>query len=509
MEQQFNKGGIETSYKMTKKPTKGGVVQSHTGRSVNLMKNRRNRTRHLVLLFLIAFIMLSPQVRENLFEKWAPGIQEYWLGTFADSHLYPNEATFTIARSIAVQNSNSNGWVNEDIVIPSDVESLHNSANDFLFTDGEMPSPTDNIQKVDSVNVHFSDGTMCGNSPCNHETFSIPIDGTRLSYENRINSTKGHSIWWPGYGGDNHSCQVGNCVKMMFDLQPGEAVVYVFEVTITSTSYSWWDASRVDSRVAGTDEGINVDNSGTFSDVENRGDGQKFRDFTNPKWYDRGIRYDKGTGLNVDNGYAMNSQEAIVIETAEQISSSLPEGLRDNAYAFSRAAFDYLHKNVEYDKFAPVIARSGPQCLADDLGDCDEQTNAFLSLLRVKGLPGWYVFGALADSEYKNWEGHAWGYILLPMSDSWCNDRNIKLDSCYVEASVDVVNNKWLLHTPNAYISWIEEPDATGTLLNNYYSPATVSSSQVLRIQPVYTTFGEVDTNGGLFQVKILEENLR
>jgi hypothetical protein len=95
------------------------------------------------------------------------------------------------------------------------------------------------------------------------------------------------------------------------------------------------------------------------------------------------------------------------------------------------------------------------------------------------------------------------------MSDSWCNDRNIKLDSCYVEASVDVVNNKWLLHTPNAYISWIEEPDATGTLLNSYYSPATVSSSQVLRIQPVYTTFGEVDTNGGLFQVKILEENLR
>ena len=69
------------------------------------------------------------------------------------------------------------------------------------------------------------------------------------------------------------------------------------------------------------------------------------------------------------------------------------------------------------------------------------------SILRTKMIPGWYVFGALTDSTYTYWEAHAWGYILLPMSDEWCAERNIVLDDCFVEGSVDVVNNKWLLHT--------------------------------------------------------------
>ena len=92
-------------------------------------------------------------------------------------------------------------------------------------------------------------------------------------------------------------------------------------------------------------------------------------------------------------------------------------------------------------------------------------------------IPGWYVFGALTDSTYTYWEAHAWGYILLPMSDEWCAERNIVLDDCFVEGSVDVVNNKWLLHTPTAYIDWIEEADATGNLINNYYKPGSYSNS--------------------------------
>ena len=65
--------------------------------------------------------------------------------------------------------------------------------------------------------------------------------------------------------------------------------------------------------------------------------------------------------------------------TADTIASSLPEGSSDNAYAFSRAAFDYLHAYVSYDREAPSPARSGPACLAAGTGDCDEQTNAFFS----------------------------------------------------------------------------------------------------------------------------------
>ena len=63
------------------------------------------------------------------------------------------------------------------------------------------------------------------------------------------------------------------------------------------------------------------------------------------------------------------------------------------------------------------------------------------------------------------------------MSDEWCQDRNIALDTCFVEGSVDVVNNKWLLHTPTAYIDWIEEADSTGNLINNYYKPGSYSNN--------------------------------
>ena len=37
--------------------------------------------------------------------------------------------------------------------------------------------------------------------------------------------------------------------------------------------------------------------------------------------------------------------------------------------------------------------------------DCDEQSNAFMSIMRVKGIPTWYVFGALTDPQFNEWEG--------------------------------------------------------------------------------------------------------
>ena len=166
-----------------------------------------------------------------------------------------------------------------------------------------------------------------------------------------------------------------------------------------------------------------------------------------------------------------------------------------------------MHANVRYDTEADAIARSGPTCLADGLGDCDEQTNAYLSILRAKGIPGWYVFGALTDSTYSQWEAHAWGMILLPMSDEWCDEQGIQLDSCFIEAAVDVVNNKWLLHTPTAYIDWIELYDTSGEKVNSYYRPV-LSTPGINRVKTLQT-YGEVDQSGGLYKVKLYPESLR
>ena len=501
MEQQFHKGSLDTTYKMTRNPTAGGVVQSHTGRTVNLMKNRRNKSRHLVLLVLVAFFMLAPQVQENVFEKWAPGLREYVMLLPAPYHIYPNEATFTVAKTVVFTNNQFDGWAFEDVLIPLDIHSLTGESSDYQYTNGEPARSTTALQEVLGLTLLFQSGSQSVD-----DFVAIPTNGSTVSYENRITTSNGHSVWWPEVDStDNRSCPIALCVKMELALAPNEIASFSFQATVKSTSYSWWDGTRVDTRIAGISDGINIENSGTFDDIAFRGGGQKLDDFTLPQWYDRGA----SNGIN--HGYAINAQNDLITQTASLISASLPEGRSNNAYAYSRAVFDYLHEHVTYDKEAPDPARSGPACLEAKTGDCDEQTNAFLSLLRVKNIPGWYVFGALTDGlNFEEWEGHGWGYILLPMSESWCASKSIVLDSCFVEASVDVVNNKWLLHTPNAYISWIEEPDMTGDSLRAYYSPGQYSNGVGTdRTPPVYSTVGDVDTKGGKYQVKILEEWLR
>ena len=50
----------------------------------------------------------------------------------------------------------------------------------------------------------------------------------------------------------------------------------------------------------------------------------------------------------------------------------------------------------------------------------------------------------------------------------------VSRNSCFV-GSVDVVNNKWLLHTLLRLL-WIEEADPTGNLVNSYYRPGVIAT---------------------------------
>ena len=484
-EQQFNQGSLDTTYMKTRKPTKSGIVRTHTGRRKNILKRRKNRFRSVVMLGLVAFIMLSPQARELVFNKWA-GISEYIQLAAAPYHLYPVETTYTVGKTIDVVNNGDASYLWENLAIPKDVSTLYGQSTMFEYTDGADPVMTQSIQVINQIELIL-----------NGISYEIPLLGEppRMP-DDKLITPDGHEIWWPGVGIGNDMCSVDICVKIYLNLDPGETASFTYAVSLTSTSYSWWSSSRVDSRVDGSSNGVNLDRSGDFSDIVDRGSGIKAAQFTSSTWYDKN-RFDP----------AINSQDAIVTSTAQTISASLPEGRSTNAYAFARATFDYLHANIQYDKNAPVASRSGPSCLAAGMGDCDDQTNAFFSILRTKLIPGWYVFGALTDSSYTHWEAHAWGYILLPMSDEWCAERNIVLDDCYVEGSVDVVNNKWLLHTPTAYIDWIEEADPTGNLINSYYKPGS-HGNNVDRTRS-FSTLDVLETKGGTYQIKKLAENLR
>ena len=93
------------------------------------------------------------------------------------------------------------------------------------------------------------------------------------------------------------------------------------------------------------------------------------------------------------------------------------------------------------------------------------------------------------------------------MSSEWCNENNIDLNSCYIEASVDVTNNKWLLHTASALIDWIEQPDPNrdGTYINAYYRPLLYSDQdgdfERIERDRIFALEGPVSYGGGKFPV--------
>jgi len=489
LEQQFSKskGNKDTTYKMAAKPSQRGVVQTHTGRQRNIMKRRKNRFRSLAMLGLVAFIMLSPQAQEAVFGEFG-GVEEFLQSQLAPYHVYPNEATYTLSK-IYDLTTNGPSSQTENILIPPTVQSTLLGASSFAYTDGTDEATPTVLQQTLQITLSI-DG----------QDINVPLDGMPdRPFSNAITTPSGHEVWWPQVGDDEGECPLAKCIKVRTNFQSSGDVRYTLNLHMQSVSYSWWDDGRVDARIAGKETGINAENSGTFSDIAQRGNGVRQGEFGSSLWYDR------GPGA----GFAINAQDAIVMATADTIASTLPEGSSENAYAFSRATFDYLHAYVSYDREAPSPARSGPACLAAGTGDCDEQTNAFFSILRTRGVPGWYAFGVLGDPFFSNegWEAHAWGYIQLPLKDSWCEERNIILQTCFVEAQVDVVNNKWLLSTPTAYLDWIEEVDQSGSLVNRYYYPFD-SCSQPCDFDrdKSYETVGAVELNGGTYKVKMYPE---
>ena len=495
LEQQFSKkkGSSDTTYKMAQKPSRRGVVQTHTGRQRNIMKRRKNRFRSVIMLGLVAFVMLSPQAQEAVFGEFG-GVEEFIQSQLAPYHVYPNEASFTLSKISDVRMSGTgNGALTENILIPPVWQSSLAGTAQFAFEDGSESDASVTLQETLELTVNIAG-----------ESINVPIDGLPdRAYSNRIITGNGHEVWWPSIGTDDNQCPVAKCVKIRVNLNGGDNLRYSFDARIKSVSYSWWDDGRVDARIAGKDLGINMDNSGTFADLNTRGNGVRQSDFGGGKWYDRGA----------DGGWAINGEDALVLSVADVIASRLPEGQSENAYGFARATFDYLHEHITYDREAPTTARSGPDCLAAETGDCDDQTNAFFSILRTRGVPGWYAFGVLGDPflTTEGWEAHAWGYIQLPMSTEWCEERGIVLQTCFVEGQVDVVNNKWLLSTPTAYMEFVEEADPTGTSVWEYYHPVsstTYGAGGLIDRDRTFETLGDVELTGGSYKVKKYAEAL-
>ena len=487
IELQLDRNNNVNTYKMTTAPKRRGYVQTDRGRSKNILKGGKNRFRSLVMLGLVAFIMLSPQAREHVLKE-VGDLKEFLENPTLGYMVYDIDAEYTLNRIVSATNDDSTpSYMTESLPITPDIKALEGGASTFVYTDGTNPSPNQLIQDVTEIKL-ILDG----------QKINIPLEGIppRLVAD-KITTANGHEVWWPGTSGTGVDfCIGGPCVKVKISLGPSKSTTFEYQTTIKTKSYTWdGDSDNIDPRVPGFTTGITESSSGTFADFANRGNGVRENTFTDVKWYNFNRR-------NASD-YAIDGAHAAVISAVASVESNLPEG-NDNVYDFVRGVFDYIRDNIQYDDDAPAPSRNGPSCLSAGIGDCDEQTNAFLSMLRVRGVPGWYVFGVLSSQTFTQWEAHAWGYIQLPMSDEWCNENNIELNTCFVEASVDVTNNKWLLHTSSALIDWIEKPDPTGTYINAFYRPISHehnSNGDGIDRDRTFDTVGAITFGGGKFPV--------
>ncbi|MCS5534462.1 MAG: transglutaminase family protein, partial [Candidatus Poseidoniales archaeon] len=198
--------------------------------------------------------------------------------------------------------------------------------------------------------------------------------------------------------------------------------------------------------------------------------------------------------------WAIDGMDPVVIELANEIGSSLATDDAEDPYAFAHAAFIKIRDSIVYSQgLSP--ARSGPSCIVDERGDCDEQSNAWMSLLRTRNIPSWYEFGPMTDGQFSGWEPHAWSNAIFPFDEDWCNDRNILLSSCFVEGEVDVVNNRWLLHTPTTMTEWIEDPSNLGEAAYDFYRPLAIVCVNCWTES--WDTIGEPIITGGTYRVPV------
>ncbi len=453
----------------TRKAKSGMAPMKRKSDGTNIRRKRKkSKLNQLGLIALIAFIFFTPDAREYVLAKWAE-LEEFIMEGIAPSQVFPVEAEYTVLRTIDLWNNDSGiGHLEESIPLPQDYTSNENDQISLAYTDGtEVEKST--IQTILNIELRI-DG----------EVIPIPKQGTK-SKSNAVETSQGNLVWWPGIGQGSDDCGHGKCVRISMDVPEFSHETVDLAVTLKAKSHSWWHTTRVSGLVEGKSEGVSLARSGTFDDIQERGQGTRHSQFGQYiEWYDRNEcqQFDP----NCNPNFAISGKQSTaptVVQTAANIEASLPTNLKDNVYAYGRATFDWMNANLPYDFAAGVQARSGEQCLIAGMGDCDEQSNAFMSIMRVKGVPTWYAFGALTDPQFDTWQGHGWAYIMIPMSDEWCEANDVVLDTCYVEGSVDVVNRKWLVHTPTAYIDWIETTPSS--LIGEYYVGGTMSGIDRVR----------------------------
>ncbi|MBT4060217.1 MAG: transglutaminase family protein [Euryarchaeota archaeon] len=450
-------------------------------------KKSGKQFRNLVLVIVIAFVFLFTPAQEHVNRQL-----DIWLGDLwkkiGPAHEYPVVTEYTLQRTIEIDNMDS-GDRNFVYRLPIPIQRTNRGTELSTFDRGASFDMAIGLQWVKSMNVGAS-----------FSNIGVPVTSEEyLGPESAISLGDGFStVHWPVKGSGNEECDYLRCLIWKGEIPGNSVATMIVRYEIESSAYTWGADDTISTSIAGHANGMNALNSGKFADLYRPGWVKGTTELIGEEhqWYDR------SSGAGQPN-WAIDGDHHIVQSIADNILASLPADEQDNIYSFSHAAFIYVRDAVTYGPGSPYPPRSGPTCLAQEIGDCDEQSNAWMSILRTKNIPTWYEFGALTSMDHDMWEAHAWAVVLIPYSGTWCDQNGINSDSCYIEGSVDVVNNKWLLHTPTAFAEFLEPESPMGEAPDEFYKVMSINAFQYNWLEDWETVVGPIHT-GGTFKVPFI-----
>jgi hypothetical protein len=148
-------------------------------------------------------------------------------------------------------------------------------------------------------------------------------------------------------------------------------------------------------------------------------------------------------------------------------------GNEQNVYTILKSTYDWVTNNIAYPGTpVPGEPKTSYETLQTKVGDCDDQSNLFLGLIRAAGVPGWLQLGALYDSQSNQMEGHAWVQTYIP----YVNGGGV-----YV--NIDLVNKDFLEWMPFLICDYTDNGNATDLkayyyTFNTIYDPASYPTGE-------------------------------
>jgi hypothetical protein len=139
-----------------------------------------------------------------------------------------------------------------------------------------------------------------------------------------------------------------------------------------------------------------------------------------------------------------NHREWLIDPTAPEVVSlanQLDTG--GTIYDQIKSIFDYLDKNFDYRTVDRGSVKAPTTTMADGNGDCDDMSFLFIAISRAMGIPSWVELGSLYDEQNKQWIGHAWITLYIPLKEGGSGTVNL-----------DIVNREFLIRTANRFSDW-------------------------------------------------------